>query len=51
MGRLRVGNYRISIHSPLPPRHHHLLNLANRLGGIEALRARLRAVHDGVAAV
>src|SRR3546814_682864 len=33
------------------PRHHQLLDLADRLGRIETLRARLGAVHDRVAAV
>src|ERR1700755_1617774 len=31
--------------------HHELLDLGDRLGGIESLRAGARAVHDGVAAV
>src|SRR5579872_6243414 len=30
---------------------HHLLDLGDRLGGVEALGAGLRAVHDGVATV
>src|SRR5689334_2442351 len=33
------------------PLDHQLLDLADRLRGVEALRAGLRAVHDGVAAV
>src|SRR5690606_7204202 len=33
------------------PRQHELLDLADRLGGIQALRAGPGAVHDGVAAV
>src|SRR6478609_9014365 len=31
--------------------HHHLLDLGDRLGRIEALGAGLGAVHDGVAAI
>jgi hypothetical protein len=34
-----------------PPLNHHLFNLGNRLGRVQAFRAGLRAVHDGVAAV
>src|SRR5262245_25300258 len=33
------------------PFDHLQLELGNRLGGIETLRAGLRAIHDGVAAV
>src|SRR5712675_1949209 len=33
------------------PRDHHLLDLGDRLGGVEALRAGLGAVHDGMAPV
>src|SRR5690606_19680451 len=33
------------------PRQHQLLDRADRLGGVESLRAGARAVHDGVAAV
>src|SRR3954471_19254536 len=33
------------------PRHHHFLDLRDGLGGIEALRAGVGAVHDRVAAV
>ena len=33
------------------PGDHHLLHLGDRLGRVEALRAGLRAVHDGVAAI
>src|SRR5262249_35686424 len=33
------------------PVHHHTLDLGDGLGGVEALRAGLGAVHDGVAAV
>src|SRR5262249_5432040 len=33
------------------PFHHQLLELGDGLGRIEALRARLRAIEDGVAAV
>src|ERR1700722_11564935 len=35
----------------ITPMQHHLLDLADRLGGIQVLRTRFRAVHDGVAAV
>ena len=34
-----------------PPLDHHALDLGDGLGGVEALRAGLGAVHDGVAAV
>src|SRR6476659_5170024 len=34
-----------------PPRQHHLLDLTDRLGRIQTLRARARAIHDGVAAI
>ena len=33
------------------PRHHHLLDLADRLGRVQVFRAGAGAVHDGVAAV
>src|SRR5262245_10217849 len=33
------------------PRHHQLLDFGNCLGGVETLRAGLRAVHDGMAAI
>src|SRR5215813_5089534 len=33
------------------PLHHHPLDLGDGLGGVEALRAGLGAVHDGVAAI
>ena len=39
---------RRSLHRPFD---HHLLDLRDRLGRVETLRASLRAVHDGVAAV
>src|SRR3990170_2597411 len=35
----------------LPPCHHQLLDLGDRLGRVEVLGAGLGAVHDGVAAV
>src|SRR5258705_13539288 len=44
----QAGEGEASLHLP---RDHHLLDLGDRLGGIEALRAGLGAVHDGVAAV
>ena len=34
-----------------PSLHHHLLNLRNRLRRVQPLRARIGAVHDGVAAI
>src|SRR5690606_36713832 len=34
-----------------PAFHHQLLGLGNGLGRVEALRAGLRAVHDGMAAI
>src|SRR5262245_40195413 len=35
----------------LTTRHHELLDLRNRLRGIQSLRTGLRAIHDGVAAI
>src|SRR6202042_273467 len=35
----------------LPPLDHHLLDVDDRLGRIQALGTGLRAVHDGVAAI
>src|ERR1700728_1283696 len=37
-------------HASMAAMSHHLLDLADGLGGIEILRARLGAIHDGVAA-
>ena len=31
--------------------HHHLLDFRDGLGGVQPLRAGLRAIHDGVAAI
>src|SRR5690606_12385497 len=49
--RRNPGLYCLTQHPSDAPFHHHLLDFRYRLGGIEPLRAGLRAVHDGVAAV
>src|SRR5262245_4289312 len=46
--RIREGGRAAGLNLPLD---HHLLDLGDRLGRIEVLRAGVRAVHDGVAAV
>src|ERR1700679_2141242 len=38
-------------HASMAAMSHHLLDLADGLGGIQILRARLGAIHDGMAAV
>src|SRR5579883_2889857 len=47
----RKGPLRPDQRATLPPRHQALLDLADRLGGVEVLGAGLGAVHDGVAAI